>query len=545
LSLEPLFNILENTTRPLIYALCSGVLLIFSFPGAVGWWPCAWLALIPLFAAVRGVPLGRAFRLGLLAGFVHYTFLLYWILIVLGTYGHLAWWVTVPALLLLSLYMSLYPALFAVVISWHIQRGRSLVWLAPALWVSLDYIRSQLFTGFPWQDLAYSQYRAVALIQTADLAGHYGITFLLVLTNGLVYTLALRSRIATVRRTITNFALSVRQPLLSSIAAAFVIVAALTYSLLRYEQMTTRVARCPTQPVAVIQGNIEQDLKWTPSMQKQTLEIYENLSTQALAASVPGEKPMLLVWPETALPIYIWSGADVPMSVARLARDNGCCLLTGVPFVEADPVDAKTEARYYNSAILLGPAGALVSRYDKEHLVPFGEYIPFQKYLSFVGPVVESMGNFASGTVGQPLACQTARIGVLICFESIFPDLARKWAANGANLLVNLTNDAWFGRSSAPWQHFSMAVFRAIETRRSLARAANTGVSGFIDPLGRTTAILPLFEAGYAIDAVAICSEETLFIRYGHYLPLLCMLGVIIIIVLRGKLKAESSKLKV
>jgi apolipoprotein N-acyltransferase len=514
-----------------MYALCSGLLLILSFPGAVGWWPCAWVALVPLFAAVRDVPRGRAFRLGLLAGFVHYTFLLYWILIVLGTYGHLAWWVTVPALLLLSLYMSLYPALFAVVVSWHMQRGRSLIWLAPALWVSLDYIRSLLFTGFPWQDLAYSQYRAVALIQAADLVGHYGITFLIVLTNGLVYSLVLRSPFAALRRTIANSVTPVRQAREALIVAALVIVAALTYSLLRYEQMATRVARCPTQTVAVIQGNIDQDRKWSPSMQEQTLEIYDNLSDRALAASPPGGKPLLLVWPETALPFYIRSGAGVPAAVVHLVRDKGCCLLTGVPFVEtAAGGDAATEASYYNSAILLGPGGTLVNRYDKEHLVPFGEYIPFREYLPFVGPVVESMGDFTPGSVEQPLACQTARIGVLICFESIFPDLARKWVANGANLLVNLTNDAWFGRSSAPWQHFSMAVFRAIETRRSLARAANTGVSCFIDPLGRTTAILPLFQADYTIAAVAICSEVTLFVRYGHYFPVLCLLGVVIII---------------
>jgi apolipoprotein N-acyltransferase len=530
-----------------MYALCSGLLLILSFPGVVGWWPCAWVALVPLFAAVRDVPGGRAFRLGLLAGFVHYTFLLYWILIVLGTYGHLAWWVTVPALLLLSLYMSLYPALFAVVVSWHIQRGRSLIWLAPALWVTLDYIRSQLFTGFPWQDLAYSQYRAISLIQAADLVGHYGITFLLVLTNGLVYTLALRSPFAALRQTIANSVSPVQQARGALTIAVLVIVAALAYSLLRYEQMAALVTRCPTQTVAVIQGNIEQDRKWTPSMQEQTLEIYGNLSARALAASPPGEKSMLLVWPETALPFYIQAGADVPATVVRLVRAKNCCLLTGVPFVETVASDAGLEVSYYNSAILLGPTGTVVDRYDKEHLVPFGEYIPFRKYLPFVGPLVESMGDFTPGSVEKPLACQTARIGVLICFESIFPDLARQWVANGANLLVNLTNDAWFGRSSAPWQHFSMAVFRAIETRRSLARAANTGISGFIDPLGRTAKILPLFQAGHATAAVAICSEETLFIRYGHYFPVLCMLGVVIIIIrtyYSSRFKAENSRRK-
>lgn len=532
-----------------MYALCSGVLLILSFPGAVGWWPCAWLAIVPLIAAVRDVPLGRAFRLGLLAGFVHYTFLLYWILIVLGIYGHLAWWVTVPALLLLSLYMSLYPALFTVVISWSMKRGGSLIWLAPTLWVTLDYIRSRLFTGFPWQDLAYSQYRVLSVIQAADLVGHYGITFLIVLVNVLVYTLALQAPFPVLHRTLANSARPVRQAPAAPIAAALVIVAVMTYSLLRYEQMSAQVARCPTLRVAVIQGNIEQDRKWTPGMQKQTLKIYGYLSAQALASSTSGEKPVLLVWPETALPFYIQTGTGVPPAVTRLVRGRESCLLTGVPYAETAPGDAATKASYYNSAILLGPAGTLQARYDKQHLVPFGEYIPFRKFLSFVGPLVESMGDFTPGSAQQPLACQTARIGVLICFESIFPDLARKWVAAGANLLVNMTNDAWFGRSSAPWQHFSMAVFRAIETRRSLARAANTGISGFIDPLGRTSAMLPLFQEAWATADLPICTAGTFFIRYGHYFPILCMLGVIIIIVRNygtqgSRFKAQSSKLK-
>jgi apolipoprotein N-acyltransferase len=167
-------------------------------------------------------------------------------------------------------------------------------------------------------------------------------------------------------------------------------------------------------------------------------------------------------------------------------------------------------------------------RYDKQHLVPFGEYIPFREYLPFVGPLVESMGDFTPGSTQRPLACQTAGIGVLICFESIFPDLSRKWTENGANMLVNITNDAWFGRSSAPWQHFSMAVFRAVETRRSLARAANTGVSGFVDPVGRISASLPLFETGYSTDDLPICSEQTFFVRYGYYFPVFCIIGVIL-----------------
>jgi apolipoprotein N-acyltransferase len=223
-----------------------------------------------------------------------------------------------------------------------------------------------------------------------------------------------------------------------------------------------------------------------------------------------------------------------------MARDNGACLLTGVPYAEGAAGGNPVEDRYYNSAILLGPDGGVNGRYDKQHLVPFGEYIPFRKYLPFVGPLVESMGDFTPGSTQRPLACQTAGIGVLICFESIFPDLSRKWTENGANMLVNITNDAWFGRSSAPWQHFSMAVFRAVETRRSLARAANTGVSGFIDPVGRISASLPLFETGYLTGDLPICSEQTFYVRYGYYFPVFCIIGVILTVL--SSLRTASMK---
>ncbi len=519
---------MENTKyTSLFYALCSGLLLILTFPGAVGWWPCAWLALVPLFAALRNVSSGRAFRLGLFVGFVHFTFLLYWIVIVLGTYGHLSWWVVVPALLLLSLYMSLYPAVFAVVISRARQKGGSLLWLAPCLWVTLDTIRGMLFTGFPWQDLAYSQYQVPSLIQAADLVGHQGITFVIVLANALFYTIATQFPLKRGRKTTVGSPNQGRWVYVGPIAAALVILAVVLYGQLRFGQVAEEMARCPTVRTAVIQGNIAQDRKWTPSMQRQTLEIYRQLSQKAVEAAGAPEEPVLLIWPETALPFYLRSEDGMPAAVAQLARDNGSCLLTGVPYAEGAAGNNPADDRYYNSAILLGRDGTVTGRYDKHHLVPFGEYIPFRKYLPFVGPLVESMGDFTPGSVQRPLACQTTGIGVLICFESIFPDLSRKWAENGANMLVNITNDAWFGRSSAPWQHFSMAVFRAVETRRSLARAANTGVSGFVDPVGRISASLPLFEAGYATGDLPICSEQTFFVRYGYYFPIFCIIGVV------------------
>jgi apolipoprotein N-acyltransferase len=189
--------------------------------------------------------------------------------------------------------------------------------------------------------------------------------------------------------------------------------------------------------------------------------------------------------------------------------------------------------RYYNSAFLFSPVTAMpgvpralrpAGRYDKQHLVPFGEYIPLRTILPLPGPLVETMGDFSLGNSVAPLSCGKAQLGVLICFESIFPDLARREVDAGATLLVNITNDAWFGRSSAPWQHLAMAVLRAVENRRSLARAANTGISGFIDPAGRTQKLSPLFVPYAASARLPLLTGKTVFGRFGHNLPLACLL---------------------
>jgi apolipoprotein N-acyltransferase len=517
---------LNSTSRHIFYALSSSLLFILSFPGAIGWWPCIWIALVPFFAAVRDQSAGRAFRLGLLVGFCHFTFLLYWIYIVLHTYGYLPWWVAVPAVLLLSLYMSLYPAFFAVIIAGVMRRGGSVLWVAPACWVALDFVRSLLFSGFPWQDLAYSQYRIPLIIQSADLAGHYGITFLIVLVNGLVYTVY--TQWGAEKQGQAPAGLKRKRLRWQMLPAGLLIMAAVVYSPIRYAQVADALKQGKTVPVVVVQGNIAQDLKWTQPMQRQTVRIYQQLSAAAAAEFGETKADVLLVWPETALPFYIKDTDRLPRQILRLVRNNTAFLLTGVPYIAASSHMAGAEEEYYNSAILVAPNGAVTGRYNKQHLVPFGEYIPFRKILPLPGPLVESMGDFSAGAGQQPLVCQAARIGVLICFESIFPELARHWVENGANLLVNITNDAWYGRSSAPWQHFSMAVLRAVETRRSLARAANTGVSGFVDPLGRTSGLLPLFQAGYSTARLVLGRESTVFVRFGYMFPILCLAAMLL-----------------
>jgi apolipoprotein N-acyltransferase len=493
----------HNSFFPIWLALGTGVLLFLSFPGAAGLWPLAWVALVPLLLALKNVRPGVAARLGLLAGMVHYVSLLYWIIIVLGKYGNLPLWVSLPALLLLSLYMSSYLALFCALISrvWK-QREISVVWVAPLLWVGLDFVRSFLFSGFPWQDLGYSQYKALLLIQIADLTGHFGITFHIVLVNSvtallLVLWFANRSAAQEAQPILT---LRLRRAWIFAILPALCLI------------------------IGVLGYN------------------YTKLSEQAAAQE--NGPPVLLVWPETALPFLIKDNPYYRRLKDILITKQKIWLLSGAPFykkVEGKNSPQAREVLSYNSAYLFTPEGKISGRYDKQHLVPFGEYVPLMDYLSLPGPLVENIGNFSSGKPSMPLSCQGAAIGVLICFESIFPKLARDWTSRGANLLVNITNDAWFGRSSAPWQHLSMAVFRAVENRRSLARSANTGVSAIINPLGRIIGASPLFQPFYLVKDVSLLQEKTIFVDFGHYFGLLCLLiSVPVLLLFRDAVRQET-----
>ncbi len=505
---------MKDFHRNLGLAALAGLCLALCAPGKPELSALAWIGLLPLLIAVRGASPGRAALLGLISGLTHYLIMLNWITIVLGTYGHLSPPVSLTALVLLSLFMSLYTAAFAAIAAWSMP-VLPILWVAPPTWVALDLIRGQLFSGFPWQDLAYSQYRFPKLIQAADLTGHHGITFLIILVNGLLFTLFFQRRRYSARKLLTLTG-----------PAILLILAALAYSMHRYQECAAAISRADTFPVAVIQGNIDQDRKWNRAFRRKTISTYLELSAQALA-----EKPQsLVIWPETALPFYPFESPLFDRINQQLVNNRGVSLLTGAPHRERYRQN-KPDA-YFNSAFLLCPQPEedleseplIGGRYDKQHLVPFGEYIPMRSLLPSIAPVVETMGDFSPGHSPVPLTCGPLKIGVLICFESIFPELARQQVAQGAELLTNLTNDAWFGRSNAPWQHLSMVAFRAVETKRSLARAANSGISGFIDPLGRPGPLSPLFTAYHQTADVPILTCRTFFVRHGHHFGLGCLL---------------------
>ncbi len=511
-------NGLRDSIYLLLTALVTSLLLLLSMPGRFGWWPLLFIALVPLLTFVVRKGPRLCFLAGMLTGFFYHAGMLYWIVIVLGRYGGMPPALSVPAMLLLSLYMGLYTALFAGLLSSLLSGGRAgdrvpvrILLAAPVFWVGLDWLRGILFSGFPWMDIGYGLAFQPVLLQIADLGGHHLITFALVLINGLFFVAVNWFRHGNPVR---------KNRLVMSLAVLFLLFTG-CYSVLRYQQLSRVAEMSPSLQVAVVQGNIPQDEKWTPTRKRSTLDVYQGLSEEVIGKI----KPTLVVWPETALPFFP-SNDPLFATVTSWVASHDLWLLSGAPyFVLNTDLERpfKKAVSYFNSALLSSPLGDVVGRYDKQHLVPFGEYVPLRKLLPFLEPLVESVGNFSSGSSVMPLSMGKARLGVLICYESIFPGLARQEVGAGANVLVNITNDAWYGRSSAPYQSFSMTILRAVETRRSLVRAANTGISAFVDPVGRVMEQSPIFETLALSATVPLLESETIFTRFGYLFAPVCL----------------------
>lgn len=488
--------------RDYLLAACSGVLLALSFP-KVGWSLLAWIAFVPLLLACGRKGPAKAWRLGLCTGVVGFGGILYWINIVVTTYGKLPVVASIAVFLILTCYMALYVGLTCCLVRAAAERGIPLVLGFPVFWVGLEYVRSFLLTGFPWASLGYSQYRQLQLIQIADLTGVYGVSFLVVLANVVIYLL------------IRRFAGRDRgagRPLYGAVAFVLLLAGCLAYGTWRLgQERPGRQLR-----VALIQGNIDQGIKWDPAFMEATIAIYERLSRQGASGAD------LLVWPESAAPFFFQEEGSPSERIRALARQTGVSLLFGSPAF----VDDSDGRRYYNSAYLVSPAGEVLGRSDKMHLVPFGEYVPLARFLPFVNKLVEGVGDFSPGQTIAPLDTGAARLGVLVCFEGIFPDLARRHVRAGAQVLVNITNDGWYGRSSAPYQHLSMAVFRAVENRRPLVRAANTGISALIDATGRIERPSGLFEEAIVAGSITLGGADTGYTRWGDLFARVCLLAV-------------------
>ncbi len=486
--------------RDLLLSFLSGILLIFSFPN-FDLELLAWFALVPLFFSIEGKGLYHSFILGFLTGVISFLGILYWIIVAVHTYGNVPLILSVFILLLLVVYLSLYFGAFACLIRFvQIHTGlRTLLWTS-FLWVALEYLRSFLLTGFPWANLGYSQYLNLSFIQMAEMTGPYGPSFVILLVNAALFG-ALHSWS---KKTF---------PFKEVIITVAILLGSLIYGYLRMEATGRHLVQNPPLKIGLVQGNIDQSIKWDESFQKETLQIYERLSFK-----VAEEKPDLIIWPETATPFFFQDAKEYRPLILDIPKKTHAFLLFGSPSYKIQ----KGKVNHYNSAYLAAPSGELVGKYDKIHLVPFGEYIPLQDLLFFIGSLGEGIGDFKSGREIFDFTLPQGKFGVLICFEIIFPDLCRRFVEKGANFLVTLTNDAWFGRTSAPYQHFSMAVFRAVENRVFVARAANTGITGFIDPRGKILKEGGIFTEEAMSETIRLMDQKTFYTRFGDVFAWVC-----------------------
>ena len=373
---------------------------------------------------------------------------------------------------------------------------------------------------FPGENLGYSQYLNTYLLQFADVAGVFGLSFLIVLINATVFEVINKRS---------------KKEYIIACVVFLVLAGVYAYGICRLDQVNKAVRNSPGMEVSLIQGNIDQSIKWDENFKRETLNKYEQLSLKSL----PGNGS-LIVWPETAAPFYFQDINSLHNQIINLSRKTKSWLLFG----SVSSSQKKNTNDSFNSAYLVSPEGDVKGRYDKVHLVPYGEYVPYRDIFPFVKKLTAGIGDLGRGAGFNPLSLDNKKIGILICYESVLPFAARMYKNNSAGLLVNITNDAWFGTTSAPFQHFSMAVFRSVETRLYLVRAANTGISGIIDPGGHIVAETKIFQNDALKGYVKFVNIPTFYAKHGDILVTVCFVLIIFyfLISLKGRVRNVSRK---
>jgi apolipoprotein N-acyltransferase len=423
----------------------------------------------------------------------------YWTPAVLQTFGGFSWPLAVLAGSALVAYLALFPGFFALIVARLVRRlGPRALLLAPAVWVATELARRYVLGGFPWVLFGASQAPATAILQTASLGGVYALSALVVLAASAFV-------VAAVGRG--------RDRLLAPVCTLVLIVGLAGWGHWRVREGSLLTAGDPVR-VALVQGNIKQEAKWNAASAVQILDTYLQLTVQA---AEQGAK--LVVWPESATPFYFEYDPGGRAVISEIVRSRGVHLLFGSDQYEPGP-----PRRFFNSAFLLNPTGAVAGVYKKMHLVPFGEYVPLKRLLFFAAPLVEAAGDYSPGEQVVVMAIGGHRLSTAICYEIVYPDLVAAFVQNGSQLLTTITNDAWYGDSSAPYQHFEQAVIRAVEQGRFLIRAANTGISGIVDPYGRVVSASPVFERTVVTGDVRFLDGRTVYGRTGDAFAYACAL---------------------
>lgn len=523
-------------SRTLIFLLIAAFLSILSHPVVLGGWKLpdlgflAFVSYVPLFWVVLHKNESKIFGKVFFFAFLFYLGTLYWLYNALHGYGHLDPAISILVLLILACILATYLSVIFV-FSRFVEKRLSIpvFWTLPVFWVALEWCRTQWpLGGFPWAQAGYSQWKNLNLIQISDLFAVYGVTALLIWANLGIF----------------EFIRSFQNKCFSKISVVKIIFVflllglSLVYGSKRKSGIENISKNSPHFSLALLQGNIPQDEKWLSEEAENILKIYQKMTREAFSQK---EKAVqLVIWPEASFPYEI--ALDQPKDFEYVGSFEGDILVGSVSYENKGrlpPATLYTPIDYpvYNSALLIKPGAQFSGAYFKHHLVPYGEYIPLKEILPFIGKLTGQMGEFVRGTEYNLLKSGNAAMGILICYEDIFPSIAQTLTRNGANLLVNITNDAWYGDSSALPQHLSFSTFRAIENRRSLVRATNTGMTASFDAAGNIWGLLPSFEQRILYDQVPLLTVPSFYSQHGDIFAYTCIAfsGLLIVLSLIGR----------
>ncbi|MFC2163482.1 apolipoprotein N-acyltransferase [Acidobacteriota bacterium] len=492
----------------LLLVVASGFITALTFP-KINLLFFSWISLIPLLFVLAKKKPGQAFLLGLLGGSAFYATLLYWIPSVPAHYGNLSIPLSILIYAIFVLVLALFWAVFGFLFAFINRTYPKFIFiLAPFLWVCTEYIVTHLFTGFPWGLLGYGQIKNLYFIQMASVTGVYGLSFVIVLFQS-SFVFSMKSR--------------TKSPFFAALALVLLIHVA------GFVSMNPTTMDSDSFSASVIQGNVSSDIIWNELSSQEIEDIFDRHLELSHEAYLTGSR--FIVWPEFSVPLCFSCPYGIYQEfkdrLFRFVSETGCTLLLGTN----EKKESAGETRYYNTALVLKP-DLTFKHYFKIHLVPFGEYTPYRKIFSFISSVTHAIGDVTPGKEQKLLDYEGVQFGTPICFEIIFPDLVRKFAKNGANFLVTITNDGWYGRSAAPYQHFAIAAMRAVENHRYLLRSATTGISGIIDPYGRILHTSELMTQTFLTDMIRPQTKTTFYTQYGDVLPYASLTLTVIFLIL-------------
>jgi apolipoprotein N-acyltransferase len=487
-----------------------------------------------LLVALRGTTLPRAFLLGLLTGVIYFTGTLYWITRVMVRYGDLPPAVGVLVNAVLVAYLSFFPAIFALAMRRiTVAHGPRAISAAPLVWIATELGRNYPFGGFPWVLLGYSQVTVLPVAQFASIFGVYGVSMLVAsVSTALAMAVPGSGRMP----------LSVRRAKRKSepfLPLAVVLIAVFTVAVWGARRAAGAEWTRAGEPIRIgmIQGNVSLEERLDPARRSQIFTNYLAMTRRAIR-----EGADFVIWPESATPFQFERDSLGSAQIRTIAQQARVPILLGSDEVvqHGDP----PEELYYNSAFLVRADGTNGGGYRKMHLVPFGEYVPAKWLFSFAGKLVENVSDFSAGQTATLLPVGRHNISTAICYEVVYPDLVRQFVTGGSELLTTITNDAWFGETSAPYQHFEQAAMRAIEEGRYLVRAANTGVSGIVDPYGRVLERTAIFQPAVLVGEARFLTASTFYARHGDLLPYAALVVVLVLVASarRGRAKLPGPR---